>query len=193
MSSFEFLSVLISVVVGLAIANMLNGIGRLIYRFKELKMSASFAAWTVFLFLYLVIYWWTVVFGWQEWQNWNLLIFLFVLTYGVVLFLLSVVLFPAELPATWDPGEHLIEMRRWFFSIFAVLIVVEVMDSWLKDHLVQFSIPYVALIMTWSVAAVVGWTNRNRTVHALLAVAALVAQVTWVAYQLGDLEWSLGS
>ena len=89
MSSFEFLSVLISVVVGLAIANMLNGIGRLIYRFKELKMSASFAAWTVFLFLYLVIYWWTVVFGWQEWQNWNLLIFLFVLTYGVVLFLLS--------------------------------------------------------------------------------------------------------
>jgi hypothetical protein len=133
------------------------------------------------------------VFGWQEWQNWNLLIFLFVLIYGVVLFLLSVVLFPAELPAFWDPGEHLIEMRRWFFSIFAVLIVVEVMDSWLKDHLVQFSIPYFALITTWSIAAVVGWSSRNRTVHAFFAVTALIAQVTWAAYQLADLEWLLAS
>ena len=193
MSSFEFLSVLISVVVGLAIANMLNGIGRLIYRSKELKLSVSFVAWTVFLFLYLVIYWWTIVFGWQEWQNWNLLIFLFVLIYGVVLFLLSVVLFPAELPASWNPGEHLIEMRRWFFGIFAGLIVVEVMDSWLKDHLVQFSLPYLALVMTWSVAAVVGWTSRSQTVHAFCAGAALVAQVTWAAYQLADLEWSLAS
>lgn len=193
MSSFEFLSVLISVVVGLAIANMLNGIGRLIYRFKELKMSVSFVAWTVFLFLYLVIYWWTIVFGWQEWQNWNLLLFLFVLIYGVVLFLLSVVLFPAELPGSWDPGEHLIEMRRWFFSIFAVLIVVEVMDTWLKDHLVQFSLPYLALVMTWSVVAFVGWTSRSRTIHAFCAGAALVAQVTWAAYQLADLEWSIAS
>lgn len=98
MSSFEFLSVLISVVVGLAIANMLNGIGRLIYRLKEFKLSVRFVAWTVFLFLHLVIYRWTIVFGWQESQTWNLLIFLFVMIYGVVLFLLSVVLLPAELP-----------------------------------------------------------------------------------------------
>ena len=193
MSSFEFLSVLISVVVGLAIANMLNGIGRLIYRFKELKMSVGFVAWTVFLFLYLVIYWWTVVFGWQEWQNWNLLIFLFVLIYGVLLFLLSVILFPSELPEAWDPGEHLISMRRWFFGVFAVLIVVETMDSWLKDHLEHFSLPYFTMLMIWFVAAVVGWSSRNRAVHALLAVLALVAQVAWAAYQLAYLEWSLAS
>lgn len=193
MSSFEFLSVLISVVVGLAIANMLNGIGRLIYRFKDLKMSVSFVAWSVFLFLYLVIYWWTVVFGWQEWEHWNLLVFLFILIYGVLLFLLSVVLFPTELPDSWEPGEHLIKMRRWFFGIFAILIGVEVMDSWLKDHLEQFSIGYYLMIATWAVAAAVGLSSRNRTVHAFIAVAAVAAQVTWSAYQLADLEWSLAS
>ena len=193
MSSFEFLSVLISVVVGLAIANMLNGIGRLIYRFKELKMSVSFIAWALFLFLYLVIYWWTVVFGWQEWASWNLLVFLFVLIYGVLLFLLSVILFPSELPESWDPGDHLISMRRWFFGVFGVLIIVETMDSWLKDHLEHFSLPYFAMLSIWLVAAVVGWSSRNRTVHAASAVLVVTAQVAWAAYQLADLEWSLAS
>ena len=193
MSSFEFLSVLISVVVGLAIANMLNGMGRLIYRFNELKMSVSFVAWSVFLFLYLVIYWWTVVFGWREWPDWNLLIFLFVLIYGVLLFLLSVILFPTDLPESWDPGDHLIRMRRWFFGVFAVLIAVETMDSWLKDHLAHFSLPYLTMLMIWVIAAVAGWSSRNRRVHALCAVLVLVAQVAWIAYQLADLEWSLAS
>lgn len=193
MSSFEFLSVLISVVVGLAIANMLNGVGRLIYRFEELKMSVSFMAWSLFLFFYLVIYWWTVVFGWQEWESWNLLIFLFVLSYGVLLFLLSVILFPADMPERWDPGEHLIDMRRWFFGVFAVLIIVEAMDSWLKDHLDQFSTPYFGMLMAWAIAAVVGWSSRDRKVHAIFSVLALLAQVAWIAYQLTDLEWSLAS
>ena len=153
MSSFEFLSVLISVVVGLGIANILNGVGRLIHRSGEVKVSATFVAWALFLFLYMIVYWWTIVFGWRDWQNWNLLIFIFVLTYGVLLFLLSVILIPHDMPDDWDPHADFIRMRRWFFGVFIVLVVVEFTDSALKNHLDEFSMSYKLQMAFWLLGA----------------------------------------
>jgi len=191
MSSFEFLSVLISVVVGLGIANVLTGIGRLLHRHNELSMSITFVAWTLYIFNYMVIYWWTVVFGWQEWQNWNLLLFLFVLTYGILLFLLAVILYPTDMPRSWDPHKRFIEMRRWFFGILAALVLVEALDSYLKGHIGEFSTPYYLLLSLWLAAAGIGWISENRRTHNVISVSVLVSQVAWVAYELRNLEWSL--
>ena len=188
MSSFEFLSVLISVVVGLGIANVLTGVGRLLHRHKEISVSVAFVAWTFFLFLYMVIYWWTIVFGWQEWQDWNLLIFLFVLTYGIILFLLSVVLYPTDMQPSWDPHSRFIDMRKWFFGLFVVLVFVEFLDSYLKTHLDDFSTPYLLLLGLWLAGVIVGWNSQNRRTHAFISVILLVSQVAWVAYQFSDLE-----
>lgn len=191
MSSFEFLSVLISVVVGLGFANILTGLGRILHRHREIRVSVAFVAWTLFLSLYMVIYWWTIVFGWQTWQNWNLLVFLFVLTYGVLLFLLSVILFPTDMPASWDPHSHFIDMRKWFFGIFIALIFIEFLDSFFKSHLDDFSVPYFLLIGLWLAGGVAGWISENRRTQAVVAVSVYLSQVIWVVYQLRDLDWSI--
>lgn len=190
-SSFEFLSVLISVVVGLGFANILTGLGRILHRHREIRVSVAFVAWTLFLSLYMVIYWWTIVFGWQTWQNWNLLVFLFVLTYGVLLFLLSVILFPTDMPASWDPHSHFIDMRKWFFGIFIALIFIEFLDSFFKSHLDDFSVPYFLLIGLWLAGGVAGWISANRRTQAVVAVSVYLSQVIWVVYQLRDLDWSI--
>ena len=191
MSSFEFLSVLISVVVGLGFANILTGLGRILHRHREIRVSVAFVAWTLFLSLYMVIYWWTIVFGWQTWQNWNLLVFLFVLTYGVLLFLLSVILFPTDMPASWDPHSHFIDMRKWFFGIFIALIFIEFLDSFFKSHLDDFSVPYFLLIGLWLAGGVAGWISANRRTQAVVSVSVYLSQVIWVVYQLRDLDWSI--
>ena len=192
MSSFEFLSVLISVVVGLGIANILNGVGRLIHRAGDVAVPAMFVAWTLYLFFYMVIYWWTVVFGWQDWQNWNLVFFMFVLAYGVILFLLSVILFPSDMPDDWNPRVHFIGMRRWFFGVFIALVAVEYADSMLKGHLAEFSTAYQLMMLTWLIGGIVGWITESRRVHTVNAIVVLVSQVAWAAYQLRDLDWSRG-
>jgi hypothetical protein len=188
MSSFEFLSVLISVVVGLGIANLLTGVGRLLHRHNEVRVSVAFLAWILFVFHYMVIYWWTVVFGWQDWQDWNLLYFIFVLTYGIVLYLLSVILFPTDMPKDWNPHTSLMSMRKWFFSLFLFLILIELLDTYLKDHLTEFSNLYLLLLATWLAGGIVGWFSENRRTHAVAAVVVLGSQIAWVAYQLSDLE-----
>lgn len=193
MSSFEFLSVLISVVIGLGMANVLTGVGRLLHRHNEVTVSVAFVAWTLFIFHFMVIYWWTVVFGWQEWQNWNLLLFAFILTYGILLFLLSVILFPTDMPQSWDPHAHFIEMRKWFFGLLVVLVLVEVLDSYLKDHFDDFSTPYFLLMGFWIGCAITGWFSTNRRTHTAISVAAATSQLFWTAYQLRDLEWVINS
>lgn len=191
MSSFEFLSVFISVVVGLGMANLLTGIGRLLHRHKQVRLSAAMLIWTAYVFMFMVIYWWTVVFGWQEWQNWNIVLFLFVLSYGVVLFLMSAILYPIDGPDTWDMHEHFMSMRHWFFGSFIILVLIEIVDTTLKDHLDDFSIPYFIMIATWLINAVIGWVSTNRRTQTIIAAYQLVSVVAWVTYQLRDLEWVL--
>jgi len=189
MSSFEFLSVLISVVIGLGIANLLTGLGRLLHQQRKARVSAVHLTWTAWLFLYMVIYWWTVVFGWQTWQQWNILLFLFVLSYGVLLYLLSVVLYPPDIPDPWDTDAHFLAMRHWFFGLFAATVLVELTDSYLKAHLEQFAVPYWLLMGSWFVLSIACWFSRNRRLHQVTAAYVIVSLVLWVIYQLRDLDW----
>ncbi len=193
MTSFEFLSVLISVVVGLGIAHLLTGIGRLINRAETTRFFGAHMLWTAFVFCYMVIYWWTIVFGYQDWQNWNIVIFLFVLAYGVLLFLLAVVLYPTDLPETWDTRTHFINMRRWFSGIFLLLVLTELTDTGLKSHFDEFSIPYFFLIGSWIVCAVVTWVSTNHRAQNFVSGCALASQLLWTVYQLRDLEWVMGT
>lgn len=189
MSSFEFLSVFISVVVGLGMAHLLTGIGRLIHQAGTARLSAAHMFWTAYVFCFMVIYWWTVVFGYVEWQNWNIIIFLFVLAYGVVIFLLAVVLYPTHLPEPWDMRAHFLRMRRWFFGMLMMLILTELMDTGLKNHFDDFSIPYIFLIGSWAAVAVIGWITTSPKTQNWIAGYSLISQVSWIAYQLRDLEW----
>jgi hypothetical protein len=193
LTSFEFLSVLISVVVGLGVAHLLTGIGQLIHRSETARLSAAHLIWTFWVFLFLVVYWWTVVFGYQDWQNWNIVVFLFVLMYGVLIFLMAVILFPPNLPEPWDLRAHFIGKRRWFFGIFALLVLTELTDTGLKNHFDEFSIPYFILMGSWILLAILGWFTSGHRTQGLIAGYCLISLLSWVGYQLRDLEWVIAS
>lgn len=190
MSSFEFLSVLISVVVGLGMTHLLTGAGSLLHG-KNARLSRIHGTWTVFVFFFLVIYWWTVVFGWQEQETWNILLFLFVLVYGVLLYLLCVVLYPVMLPDVWDLQEHFLTLRGWFFGIWMLTLVAELADTYLKGHFDDLAPPYIPLVVSWFLMSIWGWRSANAKHQFVIAVYHLMTLVVWVAIQLADLEWAV--
>ena len=117
--------------------------------------------------------------------------FMFVLAYGLILYLLSVILFPTDMPENWEPGTHIIRKRHWFYGVFLALVVIEFLDSYLKGHLDDFSAPYYVLMTGWATGGILAWTSRKKRVHDIVAIIVVVSQVAWVSYQLSDLEWSL--
>lgn len=189
MSSFEFLTVLLSVVVGLAMANLFRGIGQLLHVRRSIQFSVAHLAWSLWVFLVMVIFWWTVVFGWKDWPDWNILLFLFLLTYGLLLFLLSAMLYPSAIPESWDMFAHFVDMRRWFFGVYLCWISAELTDTGLKDHFASFALPYALLMITWAATAAWAWITTDRRTHTTIAVFQVVSLVAWIVYQLRDLEW----
>lgn len=176
-------------VVGLGMANLLTGIGRLLHRRTTIRLSAIHLAWTLFVLLYLVIYWWTVVFGWRDWQDWNILVFLFVLAYGIFLFLLCVILYPTDMPDSWDAYDQFMKMRRWFFGVLLLVMLAELGDTYLKEHFDELGLPYLLLVGSWIAMALAGWFSTNRRVQTVVAVYQCVSLLAWAGYQLSDLEW----
>ena len=189
MSSFEFLSVLLSVVVGLGMANIFRGVGQLLHVRRSVRFSVVHLAWSVWVFFAMVIFWWTVVFGWKDWPDWNIVLFLFLLTYGLLLFLLSAMLYPSAIPASWDMFAHFVDMRRWFFGVYLCFVAAELTDTGLKDHFVDFALPYALLITSWVLTAAWAWISADRRTHTIIAVYHVVSLVAWIVYQLRDLEW----
>jgi hypothetical protein len=190
MSSFEFLTVLLSVILGLGMANMLTGAVQLLHHRRTMRYSVAHAAWTLFVFLLMVVYWWTVVFGWKNQEDWNVLLFLFLLLYGIALYLLSAILYPSAIPASWNMEEHFIGLRRWFFSVELVWIAFELTDTYLKDHFDDFSLPYDLLMASWTAAAILGWVSANRRTQMLIASYHCITLLIWMVYQFHDLEWT---
>lgn len=58
MSDFEFLSVLVSIVIGLGLTHLLSGLGRAFYARELHRMDPVHVAWTITILFVLVLNWW---------------------------------------------------------------------------------------------------------------------------------------
>jgi hypothetical protein len=58
MSSFEFISILMSIVIGLGVTNLLAGVGRAFFRRKQTPMDEVHIVLTVSTLLVLALNWW---------------------------------------------------------------------------------------------------------------------------------------
>lgn len=95
MGAFEYLSVLISIILALGMTRVLGGVGEMLQARSRRRVYWVHVIWIVNLFVYLVIAWW-IFYRWRDQQPWNFYLFLFVLISPTVLYLASLLLFPRE-------------------------------------------------------------------------------------------------
>jgi hypothetical protein len=78
MNAFEYLSVLISIILALDMTRVLGGMGEMLQARSHRRIYWVHAVWIANLFVYLVIAWW--IFYWsRNQQPWRFLLFVFVL------------------------------------------------------------------------------------------------------------------
>jgi hypothetical protein len=95
MGAFEYLSVLISIILALGMTRVLGGVGEMLQARSRHRIYWVHVIWIVNLFLYLVIAWW-IFYRWRDQQPWNFYLFLFVLISPTILYLASLLLFPRK-------------------------------------------------------------------------------------------------
>src|SRR6266513_1628664 len=74
MNAFEYLSVLISIILALGMTRALAGVSEMLQARSHRRLYWVHAIWIVNLFLYLVIAWW-IFYRWRNQQPWTFYLF----------------------------------------------------------------------------------------------------------------------
>ena len=180
MEPFSHLSVLLSIILGLAITQVLQGLGRLIQARERVRFYWPPVLWALVLLVIYVQSWWAM-FGLRDHRDWTFLAFSVVVLQTILLYLLAALALPDLTP------EGPIDLRasyhghsRWFYSTAALLAVVSLgKDLALSGHLPgRFNTAFhLVFIATSTLAALTSaeWLHKAVTLGAAGGIGLYVA------------------
>ena len=132
MTKFEFLTVLFSIIIGLALTHLLNGLGRAFYTRHSNRMDAVHVAWTLTTFLILVLNWWVMML-WEEFDAWNFPTFLLMVLWVTSFYAMAVALYPARLPENVSYRILFEDNRSWFLVTFSGMCLLDISVTAIRD------------------------------------------------------------
>jgi hypothetical protein len=180
MSAFEYLSVLISIILALGMTRVLAGVGEMLQSRMHRRIYWVHIIWIVNLFIYLVVAWW-IFYRWRNQQSWNFYLFVFVLISPTILYLASMLLFPPEvgIGESVDYKAHYYANHRAFFAIFSMFPLIDIVDTLLKGipHFLALGTPYIISSALYFIGMVTAATTQNERYHQFYAVFFLVQTI----------------
>jgi hypothetical protein len=191
MSAFEYVMVLVSIVVALAIAHLLTALAEGIHRFRghgePIRLDAVFLLWIGSILVWLVSFWWWE-FKLQEIAvEWSYGLYIFVISYAIVLFMLAQILVPHRMRGISDSYAYFMEGRQWFFGTLLLMQAVDVADTFIKGYEWGMRPEVLATYITIAVVAITGIISERRSIQIGAAVVAFASQVLYVTQELGVL------
>ena len=180
MTEFEYLSVLISIVVGLGISHLLAGAARLIRRRREVRLYLPTVLWMGALFVTFIQIWWAI-FERRDVEAWTFPGFILVLAVPVLVYLLSYLLVPGEAPdGTLDLKATYFENRRWFFGLLALVPLTSLAQELVLRGAIESGANPIFLLSFLGLA-LVGLINRSDLIHRLVAFVMVGALGAYIA------------
>ena len=171
MGVFEYLGVLLSVIMGLGVTHILAGLSKTIHHRRTLKLYWVHTLWAFNILVYIVIIWWGM-FWWSAQQDWSFFQFLLLILYAIVLFLAASLLFPWDLPGDFDFEAHFFDTRPWFFSVLTIAWCIDVPETVLKSEIGLRELPdaYLVFVIAHLGFSMIGVFWSNKTFHKVFAL-----------------------
>jgi len=124
---FEYLTVLISVVVGLSVTSFLTNVARIIHVRDAVTISWVQLLWSMVILIWTIAFWW-FTFVLAEQPEWTFPLFVFLLVYSTLLFFMMALLFPEGMPADHNYRAQFMRNRVWFFGVLLLFLCVDLID-----------------------------------------------------------------
>jgi hypothetical protein len=181
MGIFEYLGVLISVIMGLGITHLATGATKLIQHRDGVRLYLPHALWTINVLMFILLIWWGM-FWWSAHDNWYAYEYLFITLYAIVLFFLASMLYPWDMKEDIDVREYFLKNRLWFFGAMFFAWVLDIPETVAKAGAELRPVPpgYFWFVGLHLAIAAIGLSTRKHLVHLLLPVIWLSITVYYV-------------
>jgi hypothetical protein len=176
-ASFDYLTVLISIVLGLAITNVLTRLALVMQSRERVNFYWPPIAWALWLFFICVQHWWAQ-WSWRTSPTPTFGGFLLQLMTPVLLFLLSALALPdREENRALDLQSWYFRNRKWFFGLLFFTPLVSILEEIVRTGRMS-SLVNLAFLLAFSAIAAIAFFITSR--RAGEWVTALVVAMTLV-------------
>ena len=180
MEMFNYVMVLASVIIGLGITHLLQGVGRIVQHPGREKTYWVHLLWVAAIFL-RAIFWWWFEFRLSKIAEWTFTLYIFVLAYAVLIYLWCALLFPRDLVGYDGFKDYFYSRRGWLFGLLLVGQAVDVADTLLKglDHFRSLGPSYPIAIVTLSVLLLIAMRTRSERFHGAFAIFSVLYLIAY--------------
>ena len=182
MGMFEYVVVLTGVVIGLALAHLMQGIARIIERPTRVQIWWVHLGWVFYMIIFAVFWWW-FEFRLRLVGNWSFQLYGFVLVYAFFIYLICALLFPNDITPHESFEGYFIARRRWFFGMLIAWRGIDLVDTLAKGSAYfkslgpEYPIGTAVTVGLFSVGLI---SPRGR-VQAAVMLIALAYAISWIA------------
>lgn len=177
MSSFEFISILMSIVIGLGVTNLLAGAGRAFYRRRETPMDEVHIVLTLATLLILSENWW-VAFKWNTNVVWSFDKFLVLIVWTIALYLLTTFLYPPDLSEEEERRNRFDQNRTGYYAAFIAFCLMDIVQTALRSGLFD-PVWYLPFVGHFALLGGAGLAVRKRAYDRFFAWYQLIVLLTW--------------
>ncbi|MEE4175338.1 MAG: hypothetical protein V2I57_13880 [Xanthomonadales bacterium] len=175
MSQFEFIFVLISIIAGLALAQLLSGMTRP-PKDADGKVDITHVAFSAGVTVLLVTVWWST-FRWQSYAPWTVVEFLLLCGYVSLFYVKAVILSPLRTAET--PAFELI--RNKLYGVFVLYCLVEPIVILVRDgELAPWY--YLPMMIHLLILSVIGMVLRNAMFDRFFSFWFLIVNIAWIFF-----------
>ena len=169
MTFFEYIMVIISIVLDLGITQLLRGFSKIA---RSETRDRGLTLWAVLLFVLHLQVWWAL---WdvRETADWTQFKFYYIVLIPCTLFAMVEFLVPMSSRPELDWSAHFRNVRRWFFPLYVFFCVIALLESWLMIG-TPLAHPYRIMQLAQVAIGVIGWVAVSERIHAFLPAAAIV-------------------
>ena len=180
MSAFEFVAVLFSVIVGLAISHLLSAASELIEIHSRVKRYWVNTVWLITIFIWDIFTWWGM---WElnKLEYWDYpSFFLVVVNLSGIYFMTTLVL-----PQPVEEGK--IDLKKHYFSIhriFFIIIAYNFSSIILINHFLFFKpiiSPFTIMPFLLTILSSFGAITKSASYHGFLSVFTLISLMIFMS------------
>jgi hypothetical protein len=167
--AFAYLSVLLSIILGLAIAEILQGYRSLLIARGSVKLYAPPLIWSATMLVLAIHFWWAS-FGLANRENWDFAAFSAVLMQTIMLFMGASLLLPKTRPdQKIDLKTHYYREAGPFFSFGLLFLAFGYVKDWLLDRRIQEGGLALGFFVFFTTMTLTALLVRKPRVHEIIA------------------------